>query len=78
MDTKQSVRLLRMAFHLLRIDPYDTSSIGYSVGRDLYDFVEEYTTDKNIKLQMQSARATGMDRLKIIRYLKHRLNIDIS
>ena len=79
MDIDQSYRLLRMAFSLLRQKPTkqhkDLFDVNESVGRDLYDFVEQYTIDKTLKYQMAEAKKYYDTRLGVLRYLNHRLNI---
>jgi hypothetical protein len=75
MNQINTVKLLRMAKLLMRDHP--ESSAAFSIGRDLYDFAIQQTTDINISYQAESARREGYDRLKCIGYLKHRLNLPI-
>lgn len=75
MDRQTSCRLLRMIYSLLKVK--DEFEISQSVARDLYDLVEQQTTDLDLRYQMQEARAMGWDRKKTILYLNHRLNLGL-
>lgn len=79
MNTEQSYRLLRMCYSLLKMTDFRHEPTQESVARDLYDFVEQYTTDKTLKLQMEEARKLPKStRFKSLLYLNHRLNIGFN
>lgn len=73
MNTKQSYRGLRIAYFLLT--KYKETQSPHDAGRDLYDLIEESTTDKILKSQMAEGRQLYKDKIKTLKYLNHRLNI---
>ena len=74
MTQKQSHRLLMIVFSLLT---KTEDEVAQSAGRDLYDYIEQYTQDLDLFYQMKEVRAMQWDRVKCLQYLKHRLNIEL-
>lgn len=76
MDRDTSYRLLRIAYSLLyNVVTKPDKDTALSIGRDIYDIVEEKTIDGDLRYQMQECRASGWTRTDSLRYLNHRLNI---
>lgn len=77
MSKELSYKLLRISYSAMRITKSRPYSLTEPIGRDLYDFVEQYTEDLDLRYQMKEARAQGWDRYKSLQYINHRLNIGL-
>ena len=75
MSKETTIRLLRMAFSLLK-GP-NPGPIGQSVVRDLYDLIEEQAP-KAISFHMVEARRAGLSRLQSLEYIERMLHLGIT
>lgn len=77
MSKELSYKLLRIVYSAMRVAEGRAYSEAEPIGRDLYDLVEQYTEDLDLRYQMKEARAQGWDRYKSLQYINHRLNIGL-